>query len=163
MFTSNCVTVLMTILGGGGGTPLYGRWSGGGPGRAVAELAKGEPVLSPVLLVVARAASRRHFQFVQSPCWNADPLGVFLAGCCWQLLVPPQISLGHCRPFLACVPLTHLPTGSTRAPVLCELWFLPCTVRFGPSSGCRSESPLTCHGNQVGPAWESGLRQQAWG
>lgn len=43
------------------------------------------------------------------------------------------------------VPLTHLATSSTRAPVLCAFWFLSSPVRVNPFYSCHSASPLTCH------------------
>lgn len=137
---SNCVIVLMTVLGAGGWVlvpPVYGRWTGG-PGRAGAELAAGEPLLSQACGPSACASSKWHFQFAQSRCWNADPLGVFLARCCWQLLVLPLMSLGCCLPlWVLHVSLTHLATSSTPASALCGLWFLPLLHAGDPWRGSQ--------------------------
>lgn len=130
----------------GGSTSLYGRWSGG-PGRAGAELAKGKPLLSPGPLAPAGSASRQHFQFIQSPRQNTDPLGTFLTGCCWQLLVLPQMSLGHCQPLLAssvCLSHTWPPAPHVPLSSVCS-GFFPSLVRVNPSSHCHPASPLACH------------------
>lgn len=73
---------------------------------------------------------------------NVGSLGTFLDGCCWQLLMRPEMSQGarvSPRASSLCLPHTWPPT-SPQAPAFCGFWFLPCTVRVGPPSGCHSFS-----------------------
>lgn len=62
------------------------------------------------------------------PCIDAG-------GSCWCCLGCLWVTAGPLH-----VPLTHLATHATQAPVRCELWFRPCMVRVRASSAAAPSS-----------------------
>lgn len=158
---SNSVMVLLTIGGVAADGHCMEVEAQGGQVRA--ELAKGE-LCSPQARWAGLCCLQGHFQSVQSPRWNADPLGVLLAGSCWRCWCWPgclRVTAGSCQPPLGashipghglCEPLSSVDSGLFPA-----LW-MPGCPQAANLSHC---SPSTRKGQSL--SWGLRLGQQAGG